>query len=100
MDTNSFMPDILKAAVSILAGMIGRLMHHAREVQALRRQPFSWHLLWELPIACGMGLIANALCEYMGFSRTVSVGVVVSISYLGPSFVEIVALEAKKRWLS
>ena len=35
------------------AGLLGRLMFHAKLVQSGRRKPFSWVLFWDIPIALG-----------------------------------------------
>jgi hypothetical protein len=40
------------------AGIVGRLMFHAQQVQRGRRKPLSWALTLDLPIALGMGWLA------------------------------------------
>lgn len=89
--------DLFKAAVAIAAGVIGRLMYHAREVQALRRPPFSWHLVWELPVAIGMGLVAAGAADHFDLARLPTIALIVGISYLGPPVVEWMFVAARKR---
>lgn len=80
----------------LLAALLGRLIYHAREVQAQRRKPFSAELLWELPIALGMGFVV------FGTLRGVSqwwpewaiplegmLAVSIVLSYLGPRIFDI-----------
>ncbi len=46
------------AFTTLAAALTGRAMYHAGEVRARRRPILSWDLLWELPLAIGMALIA------------------------------------------
>lgn len=64
--------------------MLGRLMYHARQVQAGKRKPLSWTLFWDLPIAIGMGWIALGIGTYFTLKWEVTVSLALSISYLGP----------------
>lgn len=70
------------------AGLIGRLMFHAKQVQSGRRKPFSLALLWDIPIALGMGWIALGLGTWMKFpwEFTISLGLITS--YLGPYMID------------
>ena len=66
------------------AGMLGRLMYHARQVQQGKRKPFSWVLFWDVPIALGMGWIALGLGTYLQVSWEVTISIALVIAYLGP----------------
>ena len=65
-------------------GMLGRLMYHAKMVQEGKRKPFSWVLLWDIPIAIGMGWIALGLATLtkLPWEGTISLGL--AFAYLGP----------------
>ena len=66
------------------AGMLGRLMFHARQVQMGRRKPFTWALFWDIPIALGMGWIALGLASWLGVRHEVMVSIALVVAYLGP----------------
>jgi len=66
------------------AGMIGRLMYHAKQVQAGKRKPLSWVLVWDIPIALGMGWIALGVGAYFKLPWEVTVSIGLTFSYLGP----------------
>lgn len=73
------------------AGMIGRLMYHAKLVQAGKRKPFSWALLWDIPIALGMGWVAygiTSIVSEMPWQGTISMAMIAA--YLGPYGVDTV----------
>lgn len=66
------------------AGIIGRLMFHARQVQMGKRKPISWVLVLDLPIALGMGWGIYGLCVWgsLPFETAFSAGI--AAAYLGP----------------
>ena len=66
------------------AGMLGRLMFHAKQVQMGNRKPFSWVLLWDIPIALGMGWIALGLGIWLQLAWEPTVSVALVSAYLGP----------------
>lgn len=70
------------------ASVAGRLMWHVGEVRKGGRKFFSKELLWEIPIAIGMGLVGAGFAEYMQFSGNVETGLVAGLSYLGPRGIE------------
>ena len=76
--------DSLSWLVTAGAGLLGRLMFHAREVQMQRRKPLSWVLFWDLPIALGMGWIALGLGSWLNANHEVTISIALAISYLGP----------------
>lgn len=70
------------------AAIAGRMMAHAKAVQDGQRRFFGPHLLWEIPIALGMGYIAAGSAEWMGLAGNPQLALVAAASYLGPSGVE------------
>lgn len=66
------------------AGMIGRLMYHAKLVQLGKKKPISWALFWDVPIALGTGWIALGLCTWLGLEWEATVSVAIVVGYLGP----------------
>ena len=66
------------------AGLLGRLMFHAKLVQSGQRKPFSWTLFWDVPIALGMGWISLGLSTWLGVAWEVTISLSLAIAYLGP----------------
>jgi carbon starvation protein CstA len=64
--------------------VLGRLTFHARQVQLGRRKPFSWVLLWDIPIALCMGWVAYGLATAMKISWEATISLALVASYLGP----------------
>lgn len=81
---NGMLPWILTGG----GGMIGRLMFHAKLVQQGKRKPWSWILLWDIPIALGMGWIALGLGVWVHTPWEVTVSLSLIVSYLGPHFID------------
>lgn len=72
------------AATTLIAATLGRLVYHGHEVRAGRRPLFGRHLVWEVPTAVVMALVAEALSDYVGLGQEVTTGVVAVLAYLGP----------------
>jgi hypothetical protein len=66
------------------AGMIGRMMYHSKQVQAGKRKPLGWALIWDIPIALGTGWIALGLCKWWDLPWEEVVSVAIVAGYLGP----------------
>lgn len=66
------------------AGLLGRLMFHARLVQSGHRKPFSWVLVWDVPIALGMGWISLGLSRWLQVDWEVTISISLVVAYLGP----------------
>jgi len=76
------------AMATIVAGMSGRLMFHVMEVKKNARKFFGRELLWEIPTAVGMAMIAESLLVYVGTPDSVKTGAIAAIAYLGPRIIE------------
>lgn len=74
--------------VTFVASLLGRLMFHARAAQRGTRRFFSWHLVWELPVAVGMGLIGDALATWLALTEGTRVGFIAAVAYLGPHAID------------
>lgn len=72
------------------AGMLGRLMFHAKQVQRGVRKPFSWVLFWDIPIALGMGWIALGIGIWSHVPWEVTVSLALTIAYLGPHVLDMI----------
>lgn len=70
--------------------MLGRLMYHARQVQLGKRKPFSWVLLWDIPVALGMGWIALGLATWLKIPWEATVSLALVAAYLGPYIIDII----------
>lgn len=70
------------------AGLLGRIMFHANQVQAGKRKPLSWALLWDIPIALAMGWIIYGVCIWQAVPLQLTVSAAILASYLGPYSVD------------
>lgn len=80
------------------AGMMGRLMFHARQVQQGKRKPWSWALLFDVPIALAMGWIAFGVCVWFDLKIEPTISAAIISSYLGPYSVDRVFAWWGERW--
>lgn len=71
-------------ATTIIAAGLGRLVYHSGEVRAGRRPAIGLHLIWEVPTAVVMALVAESLAAYLNLPPQVTTGVVAVLAYLGP----------------
>lgn len=65
-------------------GVIGRLM----AMSSSTRKPKGFALLWEIPIAIGMGLIGISLARYFEVTNIVSYGIIIGVAYTGPLLID------------
>lgn len=70
------------------ASIIGRLMFHARQVQQGKRKPLTWALVWDLPIAFGMGWVVYGICVWFDLAPEPTISASIAASYLGPYSVD------------
>ena len=93
MDNYKFsVDDIAQAMPWIItggAGILGRLMYHACQVQRGVRKPWSWTLLWDVPIALGMGWIALGMAIWSKTQWEVTISISLVTSYLGPHALDV-----------
>lgn len=75
--------DWYAGALSCALGLIGRLMFLAQE----RRSPFTLSLLWELPIAIGMGLLGRGIGDYIGLTGFPLFSSSIVFGFLGPGVI-------------
>lgn len=81
--------DVLPWLLTGGAGMLGRLMFHAVQVQKGNRKPFSWVLIWDIPIAVSMGWIALGLATWVKVPWEATISIALIVSYLGPYIVDL-----------
>jgi hypothetical protein len=81
----------------ILLAFLGRLVWHTEQVQRGRRRFLSWHLLWELIAAVGVGLMADGAAVHAGLAGAPKTAAVVALAYLGPRGLEHVVLQLSRR---
>lgn len=76
--------------LAVMWSAVGRMMYHARQAQQGRRHLFDKRLLWELPVAIGMGIIGQGVAQHFNLQGWVSTAVIVTLGYMGPGFAEAV----------
>lgn len=70
--------------------MLGRLTYHARQVQLGKRKPFSWVLLWDIPVALCMGWIAYGVAVMAKIPWEATISFALVASYLGPYMIDLI----------
>lgn len=80
------------------AGLLGRLMFHAREVQRGRRKPLSTALAFDIPIALAMGWAAYGLCVWFNLAMQPTITAAILGSYLGPYTLDRIFARAAERY--
>ena len=83
------------AGTALIGAFVGRLMYHSGEVKKKRRKFFGWEVIYEMPIAFGMAMVAQAVSHYIKADDTVELGLIVFASFYGPRGIEYFVL----RWL-
>lgn len=72
-------------------GLLGRAMSLSRD----RPRRLGWNLLWELPIALGLGLFGLAVGEHFNLGPWETNAASIVIGYLGPPIVD----DLVRRWI-
>ena len=67
-------------------GLLGRLIALASSA----RRPNGWALLWEIPLAIGMGVVGKGVADGMGLEGFKHYAVVIAVSYAGPRYLDLV----------
>ena len=78
---------------TIVGALLGRLMWHVSEARKMRRKIFGLELVWELPMAMGMGMVGEGLAAWLSFGQPASTGLIVALSYFGPRGIEVIFLK-------
>jgi hypothetical protein len=91
-DPQGFWQVIGALGLSMFAATIGRLTWHVSQVQSGNRAFFSWHLVWELMLAVGMGLLGRGVADYAGLAPDgyQALALISALAYLGPRGTEAV----------
>ena len=74
-------------------GVLGRLIALAH---AGSTRPSGVSLLWEIPLALGMGVIGKGVADWFGLDAFPEYAVTIAVSYSGPRLLDI----AIARWLT
>lgn len=67
-------------------GLLGRLVALASSA----RRPNGWSLLWEIPLAIGMGVVGKGVADAMRLDGFQHYAVVIAISYAGPRYLDLI----------
>lgn len=89
---------LLPLGLTILWAFIGRLVWHIRKVESGERRFFSPHLIWELGLAVGVGIVADGVVAWLGLTGKPAVALIVVLSYLGPGGLERLFWHFAERW--
>lgn len=66
-------------------GLLGRLLALAHNAG----RPMGWSLLWEVPIAIGMGIVGKGVAEYLAVDGFQHYAVVIAVAYTGPRVIDL-----------
>jgi hypothetical protein len=72
------------------AGIIGRLMYHAREVERGKRKVISWLLVTDIFIAFAMGWGAAGVCDQLNWGMKATISAAIFGAYLGPFSLDLI----------
>ena len=72
------------AAAAGALGALGRVLHFVRK----DRRPVGWSLLWEIPVAIGMGIVGKGVAQFCGFTGFVEYSTIIVVAYVGPRFID------------
>ena len=66
------------------AGLLGRTMYIAKQIQQGRRKPLTWALLLDVPIALATGWMALGLAAWLNIPYEAKISLAIFSGYLGP----------------
>lgn len=75
-----------QGAAAGVMGMLGRLLSLATST----KRPSGLSLLWELPLAIGMGVVGKGTADYFNLVGFSNFAAIIAISYTGPRLLDIV----------
>lgn len=90
MPQNSLPPEWLTkilgstAMMLFLAAYLGRFVYHLEQVRRRRRRLLSLDVLFDVPIAAGMGLLGAGLGEYLSLAQLGTAATAGVLGYVGP----------------
>lgn len=83
--------EIAKTAVTAGGlGILGRLVYWAAHQN---HHPIGWSLLWELPLALGMGWFGIGMSEYFQLTQNETYGATICVAYIGPRLFDLMLLK-------
>ncbi len=74
-----------QGAVAGGMGMLGRMLALAMAA----KRPAGLCLLWEIPMAIGMGVVGKGVADAFGLTGFSNFAVIIAISYTGPRLIDI-----------
>lgn len=80
------------------AGVLGRLMYHARQAQQGKRKPLTWALMLDVPIALAMGWIVYGISAWYDLGPEPTISFAIIGAYLGPWAVDVVFSKVAERY--
>lgn len=85
------------ASQGVFAGALGAIGRFLALAAATRR-PRGIVLLWEVPLAVGMGVVGKGIADIAGLQNFPNFATVIAISYIGPRVIDILLekYQAKK----
>ena len=84
---------VTNAAGAGALGLLGRMLAYAHA----DRRPIGWSLLWELPVALGMGVIGKGVADWATLDGFLEYGLTIAVAYVGPRFVDLVVARVQER---
>lgn len=66
-------------------GMLGRMLALATSA----KRPIGLSLLWEIPLAIGMGVVGKGIADAFGLTGFSNFAVIIAVSYTGPRLIDI-----------
>jgi CHASE2 domain-containing sensor protein len=99
MDTWPGLSDAVPYGWTGAAALLGRLLFHAKQVQAGKRKPLTWTLLWDVPIALAMGWTAYGIGVWFDLVPQAIISTAIMASYLGPYTVDRIVTLGADRYL-
>lgn len=92
IDDLGFRDLAVQGAVAGGMGFVGRLLALATSA----RRPSGWNLLWEIPLAIGMGVMGKGVADYFTLTGFPNFAVIIAVSYSGPRVIDIILSRYKE----